>query len=77
MSGCKNRGGHEFPSNKRLRKAWIEGVEREDSWKPSKHSVVCSSHFLPDDYLTINAYGKYGIGTGYVNRFREGHGHEY
>ena len=69
VSGCKNRGGHCFPTKSNLlRKAWIARVQREDSWNPSGHSRVCPNHFLPSDYLTINAYGKHisCVGTCYL-----------
>ena len=58
MSGCKNKGGHAFPKNEKLKKIWIAVVRREDSWTPSKHSRVCHDHFLISDYAEENFYGK-------------------
>ena len=37
---------------KRRRKKWIEFVSRKRAkWTSSKTSVICSVHFLPDDFI--------------------------
>ena len=38
---------------KRRRKTWVEFVHRKRAkWVPSKTSVICSVHLLPDDFAT-------------------------
>ena len=57
--GCSNRfikGSaihfHKFPiENPELCKSWIIALKR-DKFKASKHSFLCSKHFLPSDYVT-------------------------
>ena len=48
---CSERGGHLFPSDLTLRKAWIDGVSRKN-WQPSKSSLLCKKHFREEDYIT-------------------------
>ena len=38
----------EFPSNKKLKKAWEDRSRREE-FEPSSYSHVCSKHFLESD----------------------------
>jgi len=40
---------HSFPSDDSLPK-WIDFCKRDEHWKPTKISTVCSLHFKPDDY---------------------------
>lgn len=40
---------HRFPSNPELLEKWTRFCRRESA-KPSKHSVICTLHFLPSDY---------------------------
>ncbi|KAF7220366.1 THAP domain-containing protein 6 [Nothobranchius furzeri] len=57
--GCKNRRTplskgqgvtfHQFPKDVTLRKAWILAVRRRD-FKPSRKTVLCSSHFKEKDF---------------------------
>ncbi|XP_065675543.1 THAP domain-containing protein 1 B-like [Hydra vulgaris] len=55
--GCSNRyikGGtksfHKFPlQNSELCKRWIVALKREN-FLPSKHTCICSDHFLESDY---------------------------
>ncbi|XP_047138924.1 THAP domain-containing protein 1-like [Hydra vulgaris] len=55
--GCSNRyikGGkksfHKFPfQNSELCKKWIIALKREN-FLPSKHTCICSDHFLESDY---------------------------
>uniref|UniRef100_A0A1A7XVU9 THAP domain containing 6 n=1 Tax=Iconisemion striatum TaxID=60296 RepID=A0A1A7XVU9_9TELE len=57
--GCKNRRTslskgqgltfHQFPKDVALRKAWILAVRRRD-FKPSRKTVLCSSHFKEKDF---------------------------
>jgi len=44
-----------FPANVEVRAAWVRAVRRVDpetkkEWIPSKYSVLCSSHFQPEDF---------------------------
>ena len=59
VSKCKNRGGHGFPRDKSLRKAWMNRIRRESSWAPSKHSKVCHEHFTDEDYLQSTVFGEF------------------
>ena len=36
---------YRFPANKERRALWIAAVKRE-SWEATKHSVLCSAHFI-------------------------------
>lgn len=61
--GCNNASGrekidsetgsvisyHKIPSDKSLRKSWINRLSRKD-WEPTKNAVVCSIHFKPIDF---------------------------
>ena len=59
MPGCTNRTGHSFPwSDAKRVKAWKIAVRR-DKWEPTKHSVVCKSHFDDSDYVTKTTCGNY------------------
>ena len=41
---------HKFPlKNPELLKRWIHALKRSD-FVPTKHSCICSEHFLPNDY---------------------------
>ena len=36
---------------KRRRKVWVQFVSRKRAnWEPSKSSVICSQHFVPEDF---------------------------
>ncbi|KAI5729271.1 hypothetical protein M8J76_000908 [Diaphorina citri] len=60
--GCKNSAGkfdatgkkiqfHRFPWNNKLQlDKWVVAMKREN-WYPTKHSMICSAHFKPSDYL--------------------------
>ena len=55
VSGCSNKTSptvslHLFPSDVRVRSAWIRAVKlTRKGWAgPSKHSVICSDHFAAD-----------------------------
>ena len=60
--GCTNRWKkrsdihlYRFPANPQRRLLWIAAKNRKD-WQPSKHSWLCSSHFISgkksDDHLS-------------------------
>lgn len=59
---CKARGislhkipffEDERPVAKRRRKLWVDFVRtKRAKWDPSKHSVICSQHFKPDDFAS-------------------------
>ena len=39
------------PKAKARKKQWIDFVRRRrDRWEPTRNSVICSKHFLPEDY---------------------------
>ncbi|CAB4067383.1 unnamed protein product [Lepeophtheirus salmonis] len=42
---------HKFPIGAHSNDLWTRKVLRESTWKPSKHSVVCSKHFDEDDFI--------------------------
>ena len=47
---CSNRGGHAFPLSKPdLVKKWLVAM-RKEHYVPSRHSIVCRSHFSESDY---------------------------
>jgi hypothetical protein len=55
---CHNRGGHRFPKDDAMKKRWIQAVKRgERNWQPSKHTVVCTSHFDEGDYKMLTVEG--------------------
>ena len=63
--GCKNtkeKGSditlHYFPSDNKLRSKWAHATKRKE-FKPTKHSVLCSEHFLPKKiYQTLVGNGQ-------------------
>ena len=41
----------ERPEARRRRKKWVDFVKKKRAkWQPSKHSVICSLHFKPEDF---------------------------
>ncbi|XP_041634796.1 THAP domain-containing protein 3-like isoform X1 [Cheilinus undulatus] len=62
-SKTKQRGitFHRFPKAKDKREAWKAALRRAN-FEPSNHSVLCSSHFKPEDFDM----------TGQTTRLREG-----
>ena len=43
----------ERPEAKRRRRKWIEFINRKRAkWVPSRSSVVCSVHFMPEDFAS-------------------------
>ena len=42
---CNKRGGHKFPQDKTLRKAWLARIRREETFIPTAYSTVCRAHF--------------------------------
>lgn len=44
---------YRFPSNVDIFNKWIRAIRRAD-WSPSPYSKVCSAHFTPDCFRTIN-----------------------
>uniref|UniRef100_A0A0K2U620 Putative LOC101240618 [Hydra vulgaris] n=1 Tax=Lepeophtheirus salmonis TaxID=72036 RepID=A0A0K2U620_LEPSM len=59
--GCSNKSTrpglsfHRFPKDQDMRQKWIRAVRRKD-FPPSPISVLCSEHFLPEDYLDGQEY---------------------
>lgn len=64
VPGCNNRGGHEFPTDATLKRAWVVAIRQESDdckgklWSPTSNSFVCRSHFLSSDYATSGKTGK-------------------
>ena len=57
---CKERGGHAWPFlDPKRAKLWLSAVRREESWRPTKHSLVCKQHFDKNDYESVTTYGMY------------------
>lgn len=46
----KNIRYHRFPKNIHIKKKWIRAAGRTGEWNPET-SLICSTHFLPHDYL--------------------------
>ena len=71
VGGCKNmpKDGvsfHEFPDDALIRDQWVKAVKSTRKfWNgPSAHSVVCSNHFVEEDFLlTCRTKKKLGIKT--------------
>ena len=43
--------GDDRPEAKRWRKTWVDFVARKHAkWNPTQWSVICSYHFMPDDF---------------------------
>lgn len=64
---CSKQGGHKFPEDVKLRKAWVLAIKRSDSvnktklWTPAKHARVCHLHFKETDFHTQSTHGKISI----------------
>ncbi|XP_058175235.1 zinc finger protein 813-like [Anopheles ziemanni] len=41
---------HTFPVDKAVCREWIQFCKQHEQWTPTKQSVICSSHFQPEDY---------------------------
>ncbi|XP_047457713.1 THAP domain-containing protein 6-like isoform X2 [Mugil cephalus] len=39
-----------FPKDEALRRKWSVAMRRPEGWRPSQWDVVCSVHFLPEDF---------------------------
>lgn len=62
VPGCKNRGGHQFPSDPERKKLWVIAIRRIENksgklWTPSDYSVVCRQHLKEDDYIAQTVTG--------------------
>jgi len=58
---CKKYGRFHFPKDQKLRdfKKAIQG-NKKNVWEPSRHTVVCHTHFKPEDYVqSENLVSKY------------------
>lgn len=53
---CFVRGGHQFPTDVKLRKQWLWAIRR-DKWEPNEYSYVCKTHFLLTDYKSKTVKG--------------------
>lgn len=68
VPNCHNRGGHQYPSDSKLREKWIIAIRRLDgttmkTWTPSKSAVVCKSHFTSSDYVKETIYGMLSVNS--------------
>ena len=77
-AGCKSTSNDgisffKFPSNPSLRQQWTRQVERtRDRWSgPSKHSVLCATHFTQDCFEADSAIAA-TMGLNKRRRLREG-----
>uniref|UniRef100_A0A3B4WU72 THAP domain-containing protein 1 n=1 Tax=Seriola lalandi dorsalis TaxID=1841481 RepID=A0A3B4WU72_SERLL len=57
--GCTNRQGktniafHHMPKDMERRKKWITAIHRKN-WEPSKHTRLCSAHFVQGKFLLLS-----------------------
>ena len=71
VPGCSNHeGGFTFPQGdgkkdcETVRDKWIQAIKRVDDnkkdrkWLPTKHAVVCASHFKESDFQPVKQYAK-------------------
>ncbi|XP_077975911.1 uncharacterized protein LOC120326815 isoform X1 [Styela clava] len=55
VPGCHHPNGFRFPKRMRIKKKWIEAINRagdfgKRKWKPNSKSNVCYQHFLKEDF---------------------------
>ena len=52
VTNCNSRGGFKFPVKPGIRQQWVRFVRMHRlKWSgPSKHSVICSRHFKPEEF---------------------------
>ena len=50
-SKIRKRKVYSFPNDALLRKKWKNAAPRKN-WSPTKNSVLCENHFLPNDFKT-------------------------
>lgn len=46
---------HKFPKDAVLRSLWKKFCNRGEGWESTNFSIICSSHFQPQDYQLHNA----------------------
>uniref|UniRef100_A0A182PX42 THAP-type domain-containing protein n=1 Tax=Anopheles epiroticus TaxID=199890 RepID=A0A182PX42_9DIPT len=46
---------HKFPENPLLLRKWVEFCKKGESWTPTKNNVLCSIHFLKEDYQMLGS----------------------
>lgn len=44
---CRNRAKFVFPKNEKIRKKWLEAIQRPD-FQPRPGNGICEAHFLPE-----------------------------
>ena len=57
---------HKFPENLDLRKKWIDPIRRnevEGVFSMKDSTVVCSDHFLADNYVQKETGARHVVGT--------------
>ena len=59
VTGCSNKGGHNFPSEESVRQKWCEAVGLEKSGISLSDTVVCDLHFGDFDYFIIKGSGSF------------------
>ena len=58
VPGCTQQRGHQFASNRKMRRKWIIATKRDDAcghgrlWRLGPAARVCSQHFDVNDYTT-------------------------
>ena len=55
---------HRFPKDEPSCKQWLRIIGRDESWIPSKSSLLCSDHFTEDSFSTYNNRNKKRIKPG-------------
>ncbi|KAI5706041.1 hypothetical protein M8J75_004328 [Diaphorina citri] len=60
--GCTNRQKtgsgitfHSFPSDVELKRKWVKAIRRQ-GFEPSRHTVICSSHFSANDFVESSTF---------------------
>ena len=73
---------HSFPKDQRVCQQWLQKLKRDEfdskgrlkPWKPNKHSVLCSKHFLLEDFtLKTQLFMKGSIDLGPNNQVKHGY----
>ena len=53
---CELMSFHKFPTELRQRLRWTKSLNRGENWQPSRHSLVCSQHFTPEDFEPMGEF---------------------
>lgn len=53
---CKNQVKFTFPKEERIKKKWLEAIQRPD-FKPKRWHGLCANHFKQEDIITESFEG--------------------